>query len=62
MSDCYVLWFRYRVVQSMRGGMSPEDAAKEALSQISSYYPQYSGALIAVHVNGSYGKWILAVY
>ncbi|XP_041379258.1 N(4)-(beta-N-acetylglucosaminyl)-L-asparaginase-like [Gigantopelta aegis] len=46
----------YRVVQSMRAGMSPEDAAKEALSQISSYYPQYSGALIAVHVNGSYGK------
>lgn len=46
----------------MRAGMSPEDAAKEALNQISSYYPQYNGALIAVHVNGSYGKWILAVY
>ena len=42
--------------------MSPEDAAKEALDQISSYYPQYNGALIAVHVNGSYGKRILAVY
>ena len=47
---------RYRVVQSMRAGMSPTDAVKEALDHIASYYPTFSGALVAVNVNGEYGK------
>ena len=36
--------------------MSPTDAAKEALDHIASYYPTFSGALVAVNVNGEYGK------
>ena len=36
--------------------MSPTDAAKEALDHIASYYPSFSGALVAVNVNGEYGK------
>ena len=47
---------RYRVVQSMRSGMSPTDAVKEALEHIASYYPSFNGAMIAVNVNGDYGK------
>lgn len=45
----------YRVVQSMKSGMSPTDAVKEALAHIASYYPSFNGALIGVNVNGDYG-------
>lgn len=45
----------YRTVQNMRSGTSPSQAAQESLDHITRYYPNYSGALIAVSINGSYG-------
>ena len=46
--------YRYRVVQSMKAGMSPRAAIQEALSHISEYYT-YTGAMIAVNIKGEYG-------
>ena len=40
----------------MRNGTSPSQAAQESLDHITRYYPNYSGALIAVNINGSYGE------
>ena len=40
----------------MRRGVSPTDAAKEAVSEIGQYYPNYKGAIVAVNVSGSYGE------
>ena len=40
----------------MRSGTSPSQAAQESLDHITRYYPNYSGALIAVDINGSYGE------
>ena len=39
----------------MASGMSPTDAAKAALDKISTYYPTFSGALIAISITGEYG-------
>ncbi len=39
----------------MAAGMSPTAAAQAALDKISIYYPNYSGALIAVSISGEYG-------
>ena len=40
----------------MRGGMSPKDAADDALKRIAKYYPDYGGAVIAIHKDGRYGE------
>ena len=39
----------------MKQGMSPRDAIVEALGHISEYYT-YTGAMIAVNINGEYGR------
>ncbi|KAI0224306.1 hypothetical protein LSAT2_024694 [Lamellibrachia satsuma] len=39
----------------MRGGVSPTQACRDALSRINKYYPKFSGALIAATVSGEYG-------
>ncbi len=39
----------------MRLGMKPADAVTVALKKISTYYPTYSGAMIAVTTSGEYG-------
>ena len=44
------------MVESMRAGSSPTDATRDALSRIAKYYPGFQGALIAVNINGQYGK------
>ena len=46
---------RYEVVQSMSVGVHPKDAAMAALEKIHKFYPNYSGALIAVTTSGEYG-------
>lgn len=46
---------RYHVVLNMGLGASPKDAATAALRKISTFYPHYSGALIAVTTSGEYG-------
>ena len=54
-SDVCFAYCRYRVVESMRHGMSPTAAAEDALSKIADFYPAFSGALVAVNISGDYG-------
>uniref|UniRef100_A0ACD5UU96 Uncharacterized protein n=1 Tax=Avena sativa TaxID=4498 RepID=A0ACD5UU96_AVESA len=42
----------YQVVESMRRGMEPRDAAMDAISRISRKYPDFVGALFAVNNKG----------
>ena len=39
----------------MRMGMSPDAAITAALKKISTYYPNYYGAMVAVTTSGEYG-------
>jgi N4-(beta-N-acetylglucosaminyl)-L-asparaginase len=39
----------------MRTGTSPKDAIKTALDRIKVYYPNFSGAMVAVTTKGEYG-------
>ena len=45
------------MVESMRAGNSPTDAATDALSRIAKYYPDFQGALVAVNIKGQYGEF-----
>lgn len=38
----------------MRRGSTPEEASSTAISRIAKYYPDFSGAVIAVNKNGDY--------
>lgn len=42
----------YQVVESMRLGMEPKVAAKDAISRIARKYPSFIGALFAVNKSG----------
>ncbi|XP_015578890.1 probable isoaspartyl peptidase/L-asparaginase 3 isoform X2 [Ricinus communis] len=42
----------YQVVESMRLGMEPRDAAKDAISRIARKFPGFVGAVFAVNKNG----------
>lgn len=42
-------------VNSMRAGMTPTFAAQQSLERILEYYPDFSGALVAVAIDGRYG-------
>ncbi|XP_057857551.1 probable isoaspartyl peptidase/L-asparaginase 3 isoform X2 [Cryptomeria japonica] len=42
----------YQVVESMRQGMTPKDAAVDAISRIKRKYPDFVGALFALNVQG----------
>ncbi|KAF8046860.1 hypothetical protein N665_3376s0003 [Sinapis alba] len=44
----------YQVVESMRQGMKPEEAAKDAVSRIARKFPDFVGAVVAVDKNGSH--------
>ncbi|KAG7535078.1 Nucleophile aminohydrolases N-terminal [Arabidopsis thaliana x Arabidopsis arenosa] len=44
----------YQVVESMRQGMKPGEAAKDAISRIARRYPDFVGAVVAVDKNGSH--------
>lgn len=46
--------FSYQVVESMRQGMKPEEAAKDAVSRIARKFPDFVGAVVAVDKNGSH--------
>ena len=46
---------RYQTVEGMRSGQSAASAAEQAVKRISQYYPDYSGAVIAVSIDGLYG-------
>ena len=45
----------YQIVESMRRGMSPTQAAQGAISRMLKRYPSFSGAVIGVNVDGSVG-------
>ena len=45
----------YQVVESMRRGMSPTEAAEDAIRRIMKYYGNFSGAIIAVNKTGQFG-------
>lgn len=42
-------------VEGMRAGLSPTKAAEVAIMQVSQYYPEFSGAVVAVNMAGKYG-------
>lgn len=42
----------YQVVESMRRGMEPRDAAMDAISRISRKYPNFVGAVFAINKKG----------
>ncbi|XP_065071993.1 N(4)-(Beta-N-acetylglucosaminyl)-L-asparaginase-like [Rhopilema esculentum] len=44
-----------RAVENMRNGMSPDEAAADALRKIVQYVPKFEGALVAATKDGQYG-------
>ena len=44
--------FSYQVVESMRLGMEPKLAAKDAISRIARKFPDFMGAVVAIDKNG----------
>jgi N4-(beta-N-acetylglucosaminyl)-L-asparaginase len=44
--------FSYQVVESMRLGMEPKLAAKDAISRIARKFPDFVGAVFAINKNG----------
>lgn len=44
--------YSYQVVESMRLGMEPSLAAKDAISRIARKYPDFVGAIFAVNKKG----------
>lgn len=45
----------YQLVESMRRGMTPEEAARDALDRILKRYPKFNGALVGVSKTGEVG-------
>ena len=46
----------YQTVESMRRGMSPTEAAEDAIRRIMIRYSSFSGAIIAVNKTGHFGR------
>ncbi|MCL4117845.1 UNVERIFIED_CONTAM: hypothetical protein GTU68_034450, partial [Idotea baltica] len=42
-------------VEGMRSGLSPTEASTSALQRIVEYYPSFSGAVVALNLEGEYG-------
>ena len=47
----------YQVVESMRNGMSPQDATADAIKRIERLYPNFVGAIIAADKLGNHGEF-----
>ncbi|KAH7444265.1 hypothetical protein KP509_02G071500 [Ceratopteris richardii] len=45
----------YQVVENMRLGMSPVEAAENAISRIKRKYPAFIGAIVALNMKGEHG-------
>lgn len=43
-----------KVVESMRRGLVPKEAAEEAVHRILKFYPSYIGALVAIDAQGNH--------
>lgn len=48
----YIVFYSYQVVESMREGTSPKDAARDAIARIKRKFPLFVGAVFAVDRNG----------
>ena len=48
-----------QAVNYMGQGCSPTEAAQKALKKVISFYPNFSGALVAANKRGGYGKYSL---
>lgn len=44
-----------QVVEAIRGGARPRDAAEEVVKRIAKWYPTYVGALVALDPQGQHG-------
>lgn len=44
----------FLAVEEMRRGSTPQEASRIAVSRIAKYYPDFSGAVIAVNKDGEY--------
>jgi hypothetical protein len=54
-----MLWyhfFRYQTVESIRNGLSPNQATQDAILRIVKRYPEFTGALVAIDKFGNHGK------
>ena len=51
----------YQVVESMRNGMSPEDATADAIKRIERLYPNFVGAIVAADKSGNHGGFIFII-
>ena len=45
----------------MGTGINPSEATAMSISKIAKFYPDFSGALIAVNTTGGYGMFIIRV-
>ena len=57
MCIVYPLLFSYHTVERMRNGDSPSVAAADAMSRIVRFYPNFSGAVVAVNKQGEHGSY-----
>lgn len=48
----------FKAVMLLGQGMAPDQAAREALKPIITYYPDFTGAIIVVDIHGHYGNYI----
>lgn len=46
----------YQAVESMRRGLSPTEAAEDAIQRIMKRYSNFLGAIIAVNKTGHFGR------
>jgi N4-(beta-N-acetylglucosaminyl)-L-asparaginase len=45
----------YQAVESMRNGMSPSEAAQDAIQRIAKRYPNFIGPIVAIDKQGNHG-------
>ena len=52
----FVFLNSFHAVELMRSGSNPTVAAALSIGRITKFFPSFSGAVIAVKMNGEYGK------
>eukprot|EP01097_Dermamoeba_algensis_P008385 TRINITY_DN5587_c0_g1_i1.p1 TRINITY_DN5587_c0_g1~~TRINITY_DN5587_c0_g1_i1.p1 ORF type:complete len:258 (-),score=48.40 TRINITY_DN5587_c0_g1_i1:108-881(-) len=45
----------FQAVQNMQAGMTPKQAAEDAIRRVLRFYPTFSGGIVAVNKNGQHG-------
>ena len=57
-----VLHFSYHAVEMMRQGMNVTSACDSAIARIVDYYPNFSGAIVAVTKTGEHGRYLRLIF